>query len=109
MKSFAHLEGAKIVAADGTFLGIISTRPFDPDSIANEFGEYGNEFKPKSIFNEFGQYGNRLSSLSPFNPMAAAPPKISRDDRFVAYLTKNSFLSPRIDPDELLSWLRPDR
>jgi hypothetical protein len=109
MKSFAYLEGARIIAGDGTFLGVISTRQFDPDSIANEFGEYGNEFKPKSILNEFGPYGSELSGLSPFNPMAASPPKIYRDDRFVAYLTKNSFLSPAVDPGELLSWLRPGR
>ena len=109
MKSFAHLEGARIIAGDGTFLGVISTRRFDPDSIASEFGEYGSEFKPGSIFNKLGQYGNSLSGLSPFNPMAATPPKIFKDDRFVAYLTKNSFLSPGIDPDELISWLRPGR
>jgi hypothetical protein len=106
MRSFSHLEGAKIIAGDGTFLGVISSREFDPDSIMNQFGEYGNEFKPKSIFNEFGAYGNRLGSLSPFSHMATTPPKIYRDDRFIAYLTKNNFLSPSVDPDELIAWLR---
>ena len=104
-KSYNHLLGARLVAQDGQFLGIISFEKFNPDSINNKTGEYGNHFKPFSIVNELGKYGSSFSPYSAFNEQAQLPPKIVLADRFIAYLTCNQMLSPRIDPRELLDWL----
>jgi hypothetical protein len=104
-KSFNHLLGARLVAQDGQFLGIISFEKFKPDSINNKTGDYGNHFKPFSIVNELGKYGSNISPYSAFNEHARFPPKINLDDRFIAYLTCNQMLSPRVDPRELLDWL----
>lgn len=52
----------KIYAPDGTYLGNLNQNQFDPNSISNPFGRYGNEFSPDSVNNEFGKYGNPYSS-----------------------------------------------
>ncbi len=103
--NFNSLFGAKIIAHNGTFLGVISTAKFGADSIANEFGRHGNTFERDSIFNELGLYGSRLSPFSPFNEHSSTPPKIYLEERFMAYLTCNDFLSPRVDPFDLVEWL----
>jgi hypothetical protein len=104
-KSFNHLVGARLVAQDGQFLGIISFGKFKPDSINNKTGEYGSHFKPFSIANELGKYGSSLSPYSAYNERAQFPPKIILNDSFIGYLTCNQMLSPRVDPRELLEWL----
>lgn len=103
--NLGQLMGAKIVAEDGQFLGEVTSAKDDPKSISNSFGDFGNVFKTNSIFNGLGKYGSRMSSLSPFNTLTPTPPKIIKDDRFVAFLTCNDYLSPRVDPNELMEWL----
>ena len=103
--TLSKLEGAVIIADDGEFLGIITRNCFDSKSLCNKFGEHGNKFNSTSIFNKFGTYGSEFSSLSPFNQFTSTPPRVSLDGQFVAYLTKNSSLSPRIDPHVLIGWL----
>ncbi len=93
--------GAEIIADDGQFLGIINTNAFDSDSIANQFGTYGNPFSSTSIWNTFGTYGSDFSVLSPWNDFTITPPTIVEDGFFVAYLTTNSVLIPRVDPNDL--------
>jgi len=93
-----------IEAADGAFLGKLNPNQFDSESIFNQFGPYGNRFSQTSIFNKFSIYGNHFSNLSPNNRFTQTPPKLYVNGRFVAYLTVNTFLSPRVNPDELLSW-----
>ena len=63
-----------VIAADGTYLGRLSSNQFDPQSISNPFGKYGSEFSPTSINNPFGKYGSEFSPLSPNNPFATSPP-----------------------------------
>lgn len=94
-------QGSFISANDGQFLGTISSNRFDLDSIANPFGTYGNTFSNLSIWNEFGTYGNTFSTMSPFNAFTTTPPVIVENGVVVAYLTNNTFLSPRVDPDDL--------
>jgi hypothetical protein len=95
-----------IEAGDGTFLGKLTPNQFDQDSIFNQFGTYGNQFSPSSIFNQFSKYGNQFNPLSPFNEFSNNPPKLFVKGKFVAFLTKNKFKKPRVDPDEILSWAK---
>lgn len=93
-----------IEAADGTFLGKLSPNKLDQESVFNEFGLYGNKFSQQSVFNKFSVYGNQFNTNSPFNQFSNNPPKLYVRGKFVAYLTKNRLLGPRVDPDELLEW-----
>ena len=105
--SFDQLEGCSIVADDGEFLGIISSNEIDSKSILNAIGKHGSEISSLSIFNTIGKYGSEISALSPFNQIASMPPKIfNKEGKFVAYLTKNSLKTPRVDPHALIGWLK---
>jgi len=101
-----YLEGAILIANDNQFLGKISKNQFDSDSINNQFGTYGSEFSLYSIFNQFGTYGSEFSSLSPFNKFTSTPPKIYKENIFIAYLTVNTFMFPRVDTNLLIAWLK---
>lgn len=94
-----------IEAADGVFLGKLTSNRLDQESIFNQFGPYGSQFSQTSVFNKFSNYGNQFSSLSPFNNFTQTPPKLYVRGEFVAYLTVNPILSPRVDPDNLLEWV----
>lgn len=93
-----------IESQDGAFLGKLTPNKFDNETIFNRFGPYGNKFSQNSFLNKFSPYGNQFSQLSAFNRMAKSPPMIYKNGAFVAYLTKNTMLSPRIDPDEIFDW-----
>jgi len=95
-----------IEAADKTFLGSLNPNNFDKNSIFNEFGPYGSQFSPTSIFNQFGTYGSQFSQQSPFNQFSNSGPTIYLQGKVIGTLTKNSFITPRIDPDELKEWAR---
>jgi len=104
---FRLLEGTLIVADDGQFLGVITTNKFNSDSITNEYGKYGSQYNSNSIFNKYGNYGSEYSSLSPFNKYTSTPPKIcDGNGNFIAYLTANRYLTPRVDPLLLIAWLK---
>ena len=100
-----YLEGAIIIANDNEYLGKISKSQFDSDSINNQFGTYGSQFSAYSIFNNFGTYGSEFSSLSPFNKFTSTPPKIYKENVFIAYLSVNTFMFPRVDTNLLVVWL----
>lgn len=100
------LEGAVIIADDGQMLGRITTNCFASDALCNEFGRYGSRFSSNSILNQFGKYGGEFSLLSPFNKFTSRPPRIFKDGEFVAYLTTNQTLRPRVDPYWLLAVLK---
>jgi hypothetical protein len=51
----------KLIAPDGTYLGNLNNNQFDPNSVNNPFGQYGNPFSHKSVNNPFSQYGNPYS------------------------------------------------
>ena len=99
----AAVEGILIYAADGrTFLGLVTSNTYAADSIGNPYGRYGSEYSSTSIFNKFGTYGSQVSSTSAFNDLASSPPILYRNSTAVAYLTTNSFKTPRIDPRALI-------
>jgi hypothetical protein len=95
------LTGAEVFAADDEFLGVISADPFDPESLANPFGPYGDEFSSLSIWNPFSIYGSGFNDLSAYDPFAENPPEIFLDGEFAGYLTKNTDFSSQIDPDDV--------
>ena len=51
----------KIYAPNGQYLGNLNNNQYDPNSIANPYGQYGNKYSPNSVNNQFGQYGNQYS------------------------------------------------
>lgn len=106
MASFDDLIGCKLVAANGTYLGIISKDRYDANSIMNEYGNYGSPYSATSIFNQYGTYGGQYSSYSPFNPYTSTPPLIMKSGQKVGFLTANKYLANAIDAHELVGWLK---
>lgn len=89
-----------VVADDGTFLG----RPgpsFGNDSIANKYGQHGNDWSRESMFSDMSPYGSKYGSESAMNTSASNPPKLYRGKTFVGYVTTNKAKYPRIDPEKL--------
>jgi len=103
-KDFSNLIGAKIVAGDNTFLGYISFDPLDPNSISNQYGDYGGVYSVKSIFNPYGVYGSIYSQFSPLNPYSSTPPKIIKNNRMIGFLSSNPYQMTRIDAQEFFDW-----
>jgi hypothetical protein len=103
MSFFGQLEGARIRANDGKFLGAITEQSIHPDAITNPVGVHGNQISETSIFNRDGLYGNRISPQSAFNEMASDPPRVIQNGSFVGYLSVNPARSPRIDPRQFFS------
>jgi hypothetical protein len=101
--SFGILEGARVLASDGTFLGVLTAQAIHPDAINNPAGVHGNEISATSIFNQAGLFGNEVSPQSAFNSTASNPPKVFRNGSFLGYLTTNTERSPRIDPRRLFA------
>lgn len=60
----------------GKYLGNYNTNRYDPNSVNNEFGQYGSEFSSESINNEYGEYGSPYSNKSVNNPYASNAPKL---------------------------------
>ena len=52
---------------EGHYSGKLSTNQYDPDSVSNPYGRYGNPYSPDSLNNPYGA-GNPYRSDSPTNP-----------------------------------------
>lgn len=102
---FGELEGARVRANDGTFLGAITEQTIHPDAMTNPVGIHGNEVSESSIFNHVGLYGSQISPQSAFNEIASDPPKVFQRGHFVGFLSVNPERAPRIDPRELFDGL----
>lgn len=107
--SLPELEGAIVLAHDGKPLGLITIDCFESNAICNERGPYGDKSRGDSMLNGTGSYGSTVSLMSPFNNSTARPPGIFKDGKFIAYLTTNDALSPRVDPRWLLGALKMTR
>lgn len=101
--SLSDADGASIYASDGTFLGKITKNKYDTDSIFNKYGDHGSKYSSDSIFNKYGDFGSKYSDKSPFNKYAANPPVIIKNGTKLGYLTVNTTLSPRLDPEILVA------
>jgi uncharacterized protein YjdB len=94
------LAGGQVFAQDGQYLGRL-TNQFDAQSILNQFGLYGGQFSSTSMYNQFSQYGGQFAALSAYNQFSTAPPQLFVSGRFAAYVTKNPFKLPGVDPNAL--------
>ena len=93
-----ELEGAKIIAEDGTFLGTLDDS-YSADSIFNDYSDHGTEYSTDSIWNEYSDWGNNYSSTSPFNEYAADPPILIKEGEVVGKLTIKSYEIDSVDPN----------
>lgn len=73
-----YCQTPEIYGPDGTYLGNLSSNIYDPNSINNPWGRYGNPNSADSIWNPWGQYGNPNSPKSPWNPWAGSQKPGSR-------------------------------
>jgi hypothetical protein len=92
-----------LLAADGTYVGKVSSNKYDSDSICNAYGSYGSKYATKSVRNTYGSYGSPYATYSAYNPYTSTPPAIYYSGRIVGYLTKNRFLNGALDPDTLFA------
>ena len=95
-------EGAKIVAEDGTELGVLGPQ-WETDSIFNDSSEYSSTWSNESIFNSHSDYGNSYSNESVFNDSASKPPRIISDEgEEIGKLSVGpSWDSKRYDPNDI--------
>ena len=70
------VDGLNIYGEDGTYLGRLNSNRYDPNSVANPYGEYGSTFSPTSINNPYSIYGSLYSPYSAQNPYAVSPPTL---------------------------------
>jgi hypothetical protein len=96
-----------LLADNGTFLGIASSKPFESNGICNTYSSYGSAYGQYSIFNESGSYGNETAPTSAFNEFAAKPPHLfcESTNALLNAVTKNEFLPGAIDPEVLCATL----
>ena len=92
-----EIEGAKIIAEDGTYLGTMGDS-YNSDSIYNDYSSYGNEYGD-TIWNEYSEYGNEYSTQSPFNDHASDPPVLLKDGEVVGKLSTDEYDYDAIDPN----------
>jgi hypothetical protein len=96
-----ELNGAKVYADDGKYLGKIAPS-YVSESIFCSYGTYGASYKRESIWCTYGEYGASYKRLSPFCTYSTTPPLIYLDGIAVASLTVNTFAYPiPISPYEL--------
>lgn len=60
-------NSAKLYDSQGNFRGNVNSNQYDPNSIANPYGQYGSRYSPDSIKNPYGA-GSRYNQESPYNP-----------------------------------------
>lgn len=78
------------------YLGNLSSNPYDPNSLSNEYGA-GSPYNPNSPANIFGTYGSPFSNKSATNPYATDAPKIyDQQGNYRGKLSANPY-----DPDSI--------
>lgn len=90
-------------AADGYFLGVLSSNPKDPSSLANP-STYGNPYSTTSIRNPGCPYGGACGAYSPYNISCQQPPVVLYQGQPILLVTKNPYVVtdlPLVDPDLL--------
>lgn len=81
------------VNANAKYLGNLSANPFNSDSTANA----ANRFNPDSVTNPYGQYGNAYSNTSANNPYVTNAPKLyDSNGNYRGRLSNN-----KMDPDSV--------
>ena len=95
-----ELEGSKIIAEDGTFLGRLG-ESYETNSIYNEYSDHGNTYGGASIWNKYSDFGNEYGNASPFNSSASKPPILLKNGKVIGKLTTNSNEYDGVDPRSL--------
>lgn len=98
------LDKAYIIGEFNVYLGLISADTSNPKSITNFHGEHGGDYSPHSIFGT-GPYAGLHGVFSPFNWECESPPKVYIDSTFIAYLTENENILPRMSKYSLVGFL----
>ncbi|WP_414545387.1 hypothetical protein [Nostoc sp. CCY0012] len=97
---------AQLWATDGQFLGLLSSNPYDTNSISNFHGIYGSPHGLYSIRNLHGMYGGEHGLYSPYNLHCINPPVIFYQNQAVLIVSKNTYFQanglPIVDPDFLV-------
>lgn len=98
---------AQLWTNDGQFLGLLSSNQYDPNSIYNPNGTYGNSYSLTSIRNPSSLCGSTWGIYSPYNPNSLCPPAIVYQGQVIGVVTKNRHFCtngvPTIDPDLLFA------
>lgn len=99
---------SKLYSSDGKFLGNINTNKYDPNSLANVYGNYGSQYSSISIFNKYGIYGSEYSNFSPFNKYSNNALIIkNKNDEIIGYISDNKFSGKSvINATEFFNWLK---
>jgi hypothetical protein len=100
------LLGSEIIAADGTFLGIIDRDYDNPESIANARSAFGSPYSRLSIWNPESAYGSPNGAYSPWNRNCYRPPVLYWHGVFRGYLSTNPDMQPKVSPSSLPEHLR---
>jgi hypothetical protein len=107
LEFFASADGiAQLWAADGQFLGVLSSNQSDPNSINNP-NTYGGFYSYQSIKNPASPYGGACGLYSPYNITCINPPVILYQGQPMLVVSKNLSVLTNglsiIDPDLMLS------
>lgn len=104
---------AQLWAADGQFLGVLSSNQYDLNSVANPSGFYGGSCGVYSIQNPSGMYGGACGFYSPYNISCMNPPVVLYQNQAVLVVTRSLYAQtsglPVVDPDLLLSIYTPQQ
>lgn len=88
-----------LVGQDGAYLGVVSSDQYAPESICNQYGQFGGSYAAKSVWNKYGQYGGDYALNGAYNPMAQKPPLVMQNGQMIGILTKNPNIEGGTDPD----------
>ncbi len=90
-----------VVAADGTYLGVLSSNISHPESICNPQGNYGSIYSTTSTQNPHSMYGGTHGIYSPYNPHCIQPPQLITNQKNVGVLSTNPHLVGQIARHDL--------
>lgn len=66
----AYADGLGLYDSEGGFHGYVNNNQYDPNSIANPYGQYGSQYSPDSVNNPYSRWGSPYSPDSIRNPYA---------------------------------------
>lgn len=102
MPSCDEVANARILAADGTYLGSFSSAG-QPDSILNKNGRFGNATSPTSLWNRNGPYGSDKSDKSPMNAHGGRPAQLVKNGKVVGRMLHGSLRGWIEEPAKLIA------
>ena len=104
-KEYASLVGCEIRAEDGYYIGVVTPDTSKLGSFLKAHFRLESQDTLISRYSLLSDYGGLDGSMSPFNRRSVRPPRIMRGRSFVAYLTDNPDIVPRISAMRLLGYL----